>query len=105
MRALVRNCFFCFCLLLLSGCMNTHLIGYYSTAQVQPKTATRLTLVWGLLQTQDIPAGCESKSICKVTNQTNLGYILVSAVTLGLVVPQKVIWDCCPTVEPEEILK
>ena len=102
---MTRISFYCVCLVMLSGCMNTHLIGYYSTAQVQPRTATRITLVWGLLQTQDIPAGCESRSICKVTNQTNLGYILVSAATLGLVVPQKVIWDCCPTVEPEEILK
>lgn len=92
-------------LLLFSGCMNQHLVGYYSTGQVQPKTATRITLVWGLVQSKDIPAECDSKSICKVTNQTNLGYILVSAATLGLVVPQKVIWDCCPAVESEEILR
>jgi hypothetical protein len=85
--------------------MNTRLIGYYSSSQVQPRQATRWTLVWGLLQAPDIPAECESKSICKVTNQTNLAYILVSALTIGLVVPQKVIWDCCPGNEPEEILK
>jgi hypothetical protein len=90
---------------LATGCMNTRLIGYYSSGQIQPKEATRITLVWGLLQSQDIAAECESKSICKVTHQTNLGYILVSALTIGLVVPQKIIWDCCPSNEPEELLK
>lgn len=85
--------------------MNTRLIGYYSTSQIQPRQATRVTLAWGLVQGKDIAAECESKSICKVTNQTNLGYILVSALTVGLVVPQKIIWDCCPSTEPEEILK
>ena len=92
-------------LVLATGCMNTRLIGYYSSGQIQPQEATRVTLVWGLLQTQDIAAACESKSICKVTHQTNLGYILVSAITIGLVVPQKIIWDCCPSNEPEELLK
>lgn len=93
------------CLGLASGCMNTRLIGYYSTSQIQPREATRVTLVWGLVQAKDIQAECESKSICKVTTQTNYAYIMVSALTMGLVVPQKFIWDCCPSSEPEEILK
>jgi hypothetical protein len=105
LKSLCRLFLLSSCLGLASGCMNTRLIGYYSSSQVQPREATRWTLGWGLLQSPDIQAECESKSICKVTNQTNLAYILVSALTIGLVVPQKVIWDCCPSNEPEEILK
>lgn len=105
MRKVCWNLFLSGLLLLASGCMNTRLVGYYSSGQIQPREATRITLVWGLLQAQDIPAECESKSICKVTNQTNLGYVLVSALTIGLVVPQKLIWECCPSNEPEELLK
>jgi hypothetical protein len=105
MRIVFRLFLFTGWVFLASGCMNTRLIGQYSSSQIQAKEVTRVTLVWGLLQTKDIPAECESKSICKVTHRTNLAYILVSAATIGLVVPQKILWECCPSNEPENILK
>lgn len=94
-------------LLLLYGttsCINTRLVADYSTDNVFAHRKTTVSYIWGLLQPQDIPATCESKTICKVTTQTNLAYILLSAATLGLVVPQKISWDCCPSVVPEEKL-
>lgn len=87
-----------------TGCMNTHLVAKYDTASIQSSQATKVTLFWGILQPKDIPAKCESETICKVTTQTNIGFILISAITLGIVVPQKVIWDCCPSKERQDIL-
>jgi hypothetical protein len=86
------------------GCMSTRLVGDYSTDNILPNRKTTITYAWGLLQAQDIAAGCESKTICQVTTQTNIGYILVAAVTLGLVVPQKISWECCTSVVKEEKL-
>ena len=91
-------------LLLVTGCANTRLVSLHSSDNIQHHTATRVNYLWGLVQPKDIPAQCESQSICQVVTQTNLGYILLSAATLGIVVPQKVIWDCCPPVEKEEKL-
>ncbi|KAA5547906.1 hypothetical protein [Adhaeribacter rhizoryzae] len=87
-----------------TGCVNTRLVAFYSTDNIQSNQATRVSYLWGIVQPQDIPAQCESKTICKVNAKTNLGYILVSAVTLGIVVPQKIVWDCCPSSETEEKL-
>lgn len=89
---------------LITSCANTRLVGLYSSDSIQRHTATRVNFLWGMVQPKDIPAQCESNSICQVVTQTNLGYILLSAATLGLVVPQKVVWDCCPTTEKEEKL-
>ena len=90
--------------LVTTGCMNTHLIAKYDTASIQSSQATRVTLLWGILQPKDIPAACESETICKITIQTNIGFIAISAITLGIVVPQKVTWDCCPSKERQDIL-
>lgn len=85
--------------------MNTRLVANYSSDNIQPHVTTRVNLFWGIMQPTDIPAECESKTICNVTTQTNLGYILISAVTIGAVVPQRIMWNCCPSNEGEEILR
>ena len=89
---------------LTSSCVHTRLVSLYSSDNIQHHTATRINYLWGLVQPKDIQAQCESNTICQVVSQTNLGYILLSAATLGIVVPQKVVWDCCPSVEKEEKL-
>ena len=93
-----------FMVLLTSGCFNTRLVSLHSSDNIQKHTATRINYLWGIVQPKDIPAQCESNSICQVVTQTNIGYILLSAATLGIVVPQKVVWDCCPSDEKEEKL-
>lgn len=92
-------------LLTATSCMNMRVVSYYDSDNIQPHEATKVTLFWGLLQARDIPAECESNSLCSVTAQTNIGFILLSAVTVGIVVPQKVLWQCCPVNEEEEVLE
>ena len=75
--------------------MSTKVIAKYDSNGIQPHKVTKYTLFWGLLQSRDVPAQCESNCICKVSAETNIGYILLSAITLGIVVPQRVVWECC----------
>ncbi|MGA0557418.1 Bor/Iss family lipoprotein [Larkinella sp. VNQ87] len=85
--------------------MTTRVAANYDSDSVKPHRATKTAFLWGIVQPKDVPAQCESKAICKVSTKTNLGYILISAVTLGIVVPQRLIWECCPPVEREEIIR
>ena len=89
--------------LLLSGCMSTKVIAKYDSDNIQSHKATRVTLLWGIVAPRDIPAECESNAICKVSAETNVGFILISAATMGIVVPQRVVWDCCaPKIDIEK---
>lgn len=56
------------------------------------------TYAWGLVQPRDVDPGCDAgfDHLNRVTVKTNIGFILLSAATLGIVVPVKVSWDCAP---------
>lgn len=61
---------------------------------------TTWTFAWGLVQPKDINPHCEPSAnyMTKVTVKTNLAFILLSAVTLGGVIPQRVEWTCSPPI-------
>ena len=67
---------------------------------------TSWTLLWGLMPQKPINPKCDSafNHLNKVEMKTNLGFILLSAVTLGAVVPQRVTWCCAPSNPPTEDL-
>jgi hypothetical protein len=90
-----------FLLMLTSGCMSTRLVASYDDVDIQPHKESRIVYLWGLVQPKDIQAECESGAVSKVVAHTNIGYILVSAITIGIVVPQKIIWYCAPSDEEE----
>lgn len=71
----------------------------------QPAKAKQLTHVgethwsffWGLIKQGDWPAGCQQGSnMSKVRVKTNAGFIIISFISLGIAVPQKLEWDCGP---------
>ena len=53
---------------------------------------------WGIRQAADINPQCDPNFnyLNRVTVKTNFGHILISALTLGIAVPQKVSWCCAP---------
>lgn len=59
---------------------------------------TTWSFLWGLVQPADINPQCDSRfnHLNKVSAKTNLGYSLISIVTLGIVIPQHVEWCCAP---------
>jgi hypothetical protein len=58
------------------------------------------------VQPKDIDPHCEASfnHMNKVTVKTNLGYTLLSVVTLGIVIPQHVEWCCAPQEIPTDTL-
>ena len=58
---------------------------------------THWSFLWGLLKQGDWPAGCQQGSnMSRVRVKTNPGFIIISFVSLGIAVPQKLEWDCGP---------
>ncbi|GAA3510670.1 hypothetical protein GCM10022393_25290 [Aquimarina addita] len=68
------------------------------------QSKTSWNYAWGLITSKDIDPTCESGHMNAVTSTTNIGYILISAATLGIVVPQTVSWECAPIDIPIESL-
>lgn len=84
----------------LSSCMQMRIVAFNDSNNPVPEKVTRTTYFWGLKQREGIktPEGCSS--ICTVTTKTNMGQILLSTITLGIVVPQTVEYSCCPYEPP-----
>jgi len=78
------------------SCMSTRVVSEYDNDSVVKHTKTSWSYAWGLVTPKDIDPACESKRMNSVTSSTNFGYILLSAITLGIVVPQTVAWECAP---------
>ncbi len=76
--------------------MSTRVVSLYDNDSIVKNTKTTWTFAWGLAAPKDIDAKCDSKRISAAKSTTNLGYILISAVTLGIVVPQTIVWECAP---------
>ena len=89
---------------LLSSCAVTDtVVAHYNSDQ--PTRAKHLTHIgkthwsfaWGLIKKGDWAAGCQQGSnMSRVRVTTNPGFIIISFVTLGIVIPQKLEWDCGP---------
>ena len=87
-----------------TSCMSTRVVSLYDNDSVVKNTKTTWSFAWGLVTPKDIDPKCESERLSATTSKTNLAYILLSAVTLGIVVPQTVEWECAPPNPPIENL-
>lgn len=89
--------------LCITSCMSTSVVSTYDNDSIMKHTKTSWNYAWGLITPKDINPECESGQMNAVTSITNIGYILISAATLGIVVPQTVSWECAPvesSIEP-----
>ncbi len=68
---------------------------------------THWSYFWGLVASEPWPAGCQQGSdMSRVRVTTNPGFIIVSFLSLGIAVPQRLEWDCAQVVrEPGMIGK
>lgn len=86
---------------LLQSCSTTRIVTKYDCNTIANNPVNKRTtwaFAWGLVQPKDINPNCEPSfnHLNKVEVKTNVGYILLSAVTLGIVIPQRVEWCCAP---------
>jgi hypothetical protein len=78
-----------------TGCMNTRIVATYDSDNPVPQQVTKWNYFWGLVQPSDVETGSLCENICQVTVKNNLGYIILSSATLGIVVPTTVEYECC----------
>ena len=78
------------------SCISTRIVSEYDNNSIVKYSTTSWSYAWGLVTPKDIDPKCESKHMNSVTSSTNLGYILLSAITIGIVVPQTIEWECTP---------
>ena len=88
-------------LFLISSCSTTRIVTKYDCNTVDNNRVngkTSWTFLWGLLQPKDINPNCERtyNHLNKVEVKNNIGFILISAVTLGGIIPQRIEWCCAP---------
>jgi hypothetical protein len=86
--------------ILLYSCSSTKIITEYDCADAANinKDTTVWHYFWGLKQSKDIRPQCDQRynHLNKVVVKTTPGYVLLTVITLGIVIPQKVSWCCAP---------
>jgi len=87
--------------MLLSSCYTYRLATHAqpSTDQLKTTTIYAYSLFWGLLNKPQVlqTPNCDAmgvNGVSEVTVKTNLGYALVTIVTLGIYCPVNISWKC-----------
>jgi len=85
----------------LNSCTTTRIVAKYDSdtfANNPLHQKTTWSFAWGLVQPKDINPKCDSRfnHLDQVTVKNNLGFALISVVSLGIVMPQRIEWDCAP---------
>lgn len=84
----------------LTSCSSTKIITEYDCADATNinKDTTVWHYCWGLIQSKDIRPQCDKRynHLNKVVVKSTPGYVLLTVITLGIVIPQKVSWCCAP---------
>ena len=87
------------CLLLASACYQYRLTPVGPDRQplraaTEPQEVTLWSFGWGLAAQPLVQPDCQGNGTAEVTASTNLGYTLLTVVTLGIVVPVQLEWRC-----------
>jgi hypothetical protein len=80
---------------LTAGCYHYRLAGQSVAAATEPRRVTLWSTLWGLSQ-QNINTDetCVGNPVAEVTTSTNIGYVLLTVVSLGFAAPVEVEWKC-----------
>jgi hypothetical protein len=85
---------------LLHSCSSTKIITEYDCADASGvnKDTTVWHYFWGLKQSKDIRPQCDKRynHLNKVVVKSTPGNVLLTVITLGIVIPQKISWCCSP---------
>ena len=83
------------------SCTTTRVVSKYDCDTFANNPINRKTtwaFAWGLVQPKDINPKCDTRfsHMNQVTVKNNLGFALISVVSLGIVMPQRIEWCCAP---------
>ncbi len=91
----------CLCLLLTS-CYNVRTVANVEAQRdANPQDTTVWVYCWGLAQPRVVAHECKSQALQDVRTSTNLGYALITVVTLGFVCPLTVEYTCAKPCQVE----
>jgi hypothetical protein len=82
------------CWLALAGCYHSRVAPIRSLPADDGHSVTEHALVWGLYQARAEQPDCQGNGVAEVTATSNLGYSLISVVTLGFWMPSELEWKC-----------
>lgn len=85
----------------LNSCTTTRVVSKYDSdtfANNPLNKKVTWSFAWGLVQPKDINPKCDSRfnHLNQVTVKTNLGFALITVLSLGIVMPQSIEWYCAP---------
>jgi hypothetical protein len=88
--------------ILLSGCWYHRIeVGSPVTGATDYESATYWSLAWGVWQREPQPTNCNGQALKEVKVSSNLGFALITVVTLGLVAPERISWKCAKATPAE----
>jgi hypothetical protein len=86
------------CLLLAAtttGCYHQYLRVTGSDPIAEPERKTVYSYAWGLLHSTDsLPVCGDTRAIDQVEVKSNFGMTMLGILTLGIVVPRRLVWHC-----------
>ena len=91
-----------FALVFNAGCYHSRILTSHNDPSTSYNKKTVNSFFWGLVQHDVIATDCDAlklKSIDEVRVSTNLGYALITVITLGIWCPMEIEWKCpkpCP---------
>ena len=83
----------------LPGCYHSRILVKQPDPATEYESRVVTSYFWGLVQENSVAEDCPDNRLDEVRVSTNFGYLLLSVVSLGIVVPMKVEWKCakdCP---------
>ena len=84
------------CLLLLSGCYQYKLLQNDQTTATLPETRLVYSYLWGIKSPTIRVDNCGGNGFDRVVVKTNFVNSFVTLITLGIVSPMRVYWECAP---------
>ena len=76
------------------GCYHYRVAPARSVPADEGHSTTLHSIAWGLVQSSAEQPECQGNGAAEVVAHTNLGYVLLGVVTLGIWVPLELEWKC-----------
>lgn len=93
-------------LILLGGCYShsVSMIGTSPGGTAPPATEAEGTvawsILWGVYKKEPMPTNCQGQALAEVKASSNLGFTLLTVVTLGAAAPVRLDWWCARPTPP-----
>lgn len=103
-RTLNRLMGFMVMLTVFASCANVRIVTRHDSDSPVPNVVKVTSYFWGLRQPNDIQTDNTCSSICIVTAKSTFGNVFIASITLGIVVPFYIEYECCPFEPKPDVL-